>query len=255
MGFRTSSIRLIAIAFFGFLVVLSGCRTTTESSEAPTVNTPEVSLTEAASDSYRLTLQADVIATAAQLPLATFQTLDTDSVSATLELTPIPGDPLASRTGPCPQPEGLVVQHRLGFCVSTPEDWDIANVDGGLAATLNTTPGQAISIQPDSTESPGVCNLTIYIAAEMSPQGHLETRHAEFEDQAATTSLSAIAVRPLGSLALPGFTWVMGNVSGSVYADVVGAGRIAHISFSGTDCPVDPLLPVLETLRFNSSEF
>jgi hypothetical protein len=169
--------------------------------------------------------------------------------------TVVPGDPLASRTGPCPQPEGFVVQFRLGFCLSTPTDWILANVDGGLAATLNTTPGQAVSIQPSWANSTAMCNLMIYIAAEMSPEGHLARRHDEFANQPATTALGPIAMQSLGSLALPGFSWEVGNISGEVFADVVGAGRIAHISFSGTDCSVENLLPVLETLRFNNSEF
>ena len=193
-----------------------------------------------------------MLATAEQLSIVSPEATP-DRLTPTGNVTAVPGDPLASRTGPCPQPEGTVIQYRLGFCLAVPQDWILANVDGGLAATLDTTPGQAISIQPSWAASPAECNVMIYIAAEMSPEGHLERRHSEFESQRATTSLGPVTVRSLGSLALPGFDWEIGDAKGSVYADVVGAGRIAHISFSGTDCPEDDLLPVLETLRFNSS--
>lgn len=242
------------LVLFFLLILMSGCRTYPESTGGGTSDGPGIAITETEDDSYRLTLQADIASTAEELARSTLQPAETTVPDTDLESTRVPGDPLASRTGPCPQPEGFVVQYRLGFCLATPADWVVANVDGGLAATLNTTPGQAISIQPASAESTAVCNLMIYLAAEMSPEGHLKTRHAEFEQQPGTTALADIAMRSLGSLALPGFTWEMGSTSGAVYADVVGPGRIAHISFSGTDCPADELFPVLDTLRFNSSE-
>lgn len=249
---------VVLIQVVGLAGAVIGCRSASQlavTTEGDGVNIVQVPPGETTDPDFALTLQADAAATADWVGRLTPLATSTSEASLDPNLTPVIGDPLASRTGACPEPPGTILQVRRGFCLSSPASWTAANVDGGAASTLNTTPGQMISLQPDWAESASVCNLVIYIAAEMSAEGHLEARYNRLSTQGSVSELTPIQSRSLGSLALPGFTWQIGTEIGAAYADVVGPGRIAHIGFSGTNCLAEDLLPVLETLRFNSNEF
>ena len=198
------------------------------------------------------TLQANTAATAAWVAiLQTPAPTPTDEPLPTLELLNPEGTPPAERVGTCVASEGNVVHNREGFCLVAPSSWTAYNVDGGLAASLYTTPGQSISLQPDWASTAAECYLMIYISAEDSAEAHLQARHAEFATRTDLESLSQVQICSLDGMALPGFTWsAAGGASGGVYADLLGANRLVHISYGGLQCPLEGLLPVLETLRF-----
>ncbi|NDJ54327.1 MAG: hypothetical protein GYB68_14755, partial [Chloroflexi bacterium] len=64
--------------------------------------------------------------------------------------------------------------------------------------------------------------------------------------------IGALGFQTVAGMALPGFSYQLEDgEQGSVYADMLNPGRLVHISHSGTDCSVEQLTPVLETLRFN----
>lgn len=169
-----------------------------------------------------------------------------------MEPVEVEGVPPAERSGACEAPEGYIVHNREGFCVAAPEAWTALNVDGGMAAVLRSTPGQAISLQPDWADSTETCNLLIYIAVESSATEHLDTRFYTFALREDLVSLSGVQMRGLAGMALPGFTWeTTGGVTGGIYAAMLGPNRLLHISQSGSDCPLEEMLPVLETLRFS----
>lgn len=221
--------------------------------EAPTLAPLPPSSFESTSDpALAMTLQAAAVGTAEWVGRLTPQPTQADDLTATLTPAPV-GTLLASRTGHCPQPEGYSLHVREGFCLAAPQGWTPLNVDGGLAASLDTTPGQAIALQPDWATSAAVCSLMIYIVVGDSATEHLEARRAEFEGRADIVYLSpAVEVQNLGTMTLPGFVWERSDgQTGEVLADVVGINRLIHISFSGSQCPSEALLPVLETLRFN----
>ena len=240
--------RLISLSA---ILIMTGCG---RGEETPTLVPLTPSSLESTPDPVlAMTLQAAAVGTAEWVGSLTPQLVQTaESMSTPTPPAPI-GTPLASRTGRCPQPEGYSLHVREGFCVAAPEGWTPLNVDGGLAASLDTTPGQAIALQPDWATSAAVCSLMIYIVVGDSATEHLEARYAEFKGRADMVRLSpAIEVQNLGTMALPGFMWERSDgQTGGVLADVVGINRLVHIGFSGTQCPLEALLPVLETLRFN----
>lgn len=196
------------------------------------------------------TLQADVAATAAWL--ATLTPLVTPVPSPTADYGSTEGVSPADLTGPCPVPDGFRAHLRQGFCISAPAPWIVYNVDGGLAAALETTPGQAISLQPDWVESPGDCHLMIYVSVEESAGEHIERRYAEFLARTDVVELSGVRMQSLAGMALPGFVWEANDGdSGGVFAALVGPNRLLHISYGGGACTQADWLPVLETWRVN----
>ncbi len=214
---------------------------------------PTSSFENTADPALALTLQAAAVGTAEWVGRLTPSPTPSSVVTLTPQLPPPVGTPLASLTGHCVQPEGYFLHVREGFCIAAPEGWTPLNVDGGLAASLDTTPGQAIALQPDWAASAAECMLMIYIVVGDSPTEHLEARYAEFKGRSDIVRLSpAVDILAPGPLVLPGFLWERSDgQAGGVLADTVGLNRLAHISFSGTQCPLEALLPVLETLRFN----
>ncbi|GEM_PF-928894 len=237
--------RIVAGMVF-FLVI--GCR---GSAPSPTVSVGADPLLSGTSEPMLAqTLQADVRTTAQWVATLSLAPTVTDAPLPTLDQGNAVGTPPAQRTGPCPVPEGYMLHDRDRFCIAAPAAWVALNVDGGLAATLNTTPGQAISLRPDWATSTEVCHLMVYVAAEASATQHLATRHAEFSARPDLNSLSPVMLYSLGGLLIPGFTWSTGGgETGGIYADVLGANRLIHISAGGTRCPLDQLIPALETLR------
>jgi hypothetical protein len=197
------------------------------------------------------TLQAEAAMTAAWLlTLTPAVPTPTEAASPTIEAANMVGTPMASRTGDCPIPGGYVLQDREGFCLSTPSSWVIFSVDGGVAGFLKTTPGQAISLQPDWAQSSEVCSLLIYVSTEVSAAEHLATRHQQFASRADIQEITPVQAFAVGEMGMPGFMWRSeGGESGAIYADVVGPGRLLHISYGGTSCSQDDLLPVLDMLR------
>jgi hypothetical protein len=197
-------------------------------------------------------LQRDVELTAQLLLTLTPPATATQEFPA---LTALPlvnaGIPMGERTGLCPIPEGYVLQELLGFCLSTPAGWALFNIDGGMAGKLNSTPGQAISIQPGWAGSLDDCSLIVYIAHGVTLDEHLTASYVEFSGQPATYTVSSLGVVSLGSSAAVGFNWESAEGSGGVFAAPRGLNRIVHVSYGGTLCPAQELVPVIETLRFN----
>lgn len=219
-----------------------------------TAVTPEgaVTLNTTSDPALANTLQAQAAATAVSVAELTPRSTATDEPLPTLVVIAEGGAPLSAMTGECPVPEGFSLHVRQGFCLAAPEAWDARNVDGGLAASLGTTPGQALALQPDGTDGSEVCQLMIYVMSGESPEVHLQSRYDVFSQRADIAELSPVAVRSLANLALPGFTWLSTNgAAGGVYADTISISRLLHISFSGTQCGADLLAPALETLRIN----
>lgn len=162
------------------------------------------------------------------------------------------GTPLAERSGVCPVPDGFAVYQREGFCISTPSTWLVFNVDGGMAAFLNTTPGQSISVQPDWANDAAVCHLLIFITAHRDVAEYLAASRDQIGSRTDLAILSPVAQQSLGDTGLYGFTWGdnAGN-QGSVYAASLGPNRLVHVSLGGSNCPVDVMTPAIDTLRVN----
>lgn len=233
------------------MLMMTSC---SRGAETPTLAPlPTSSFENTLDPALAMTLQAAAVGTAEWVGRLTPPPTQGTEAMATLQPPEPIGTPLASRTGRCVQPEGYSLHIREGFCLAAPEGWIPLNVDGGLAASLDTTPGQAIALQPDWAASAAACTLMIYIVAGDSAAEHLEARYAEFKGRTDIVQLSpAVEVQELGTLTLPGFLWERSDgQAGGVFADMVGLNRLAHISFSGSQCPLEALLPVLETLRFN----
>lgn len=199
------------------------------------------------------TLQSNTEATAAWLLTQPAYSTPTEEPFPTVEPVEVEGVPPAQRTGPCEAPaDDYVIHTREGFCLSAPANWKVMNVDGGMAASLRTTPGQAIALQPDWAAQPEICNLLIYTSVEPSAIEHLNTRFYTFAGQSNLTALTGVQMVGLGGMALAGFTWeTTGGATGGVYAAMLGPNRLLHISLDGTDCLPEALEPVLETLRFD----
>lgn len=182
-------------------------------------------------------------ATAAPTPVPTLEGMPEDAVT------------LGRLTGECETPPGYRLHMLDVFCIAAPEGWRSLNIDGGVAASLNTTPGQAIGLRPDWAAESDVCSILLYVTEGESSVEHLESMYQGFEGRADITELSPITVQSLGDLSVPGFTWASSSgESGGVYADVLGLSRIVHVSHSGTQCPIEDVLPVLQTLRFNRGQ-
>lgn len=232
--------------------MLGACRSADEEA-TPTATAPgAVTLNTTSDPALANTLQAQTAATAERAGDQTLQPTATDEPLPTLAVAAEGGAPLSAMTGECPVPEGFRLHVRQGFCLSAPEGWDARNVDGGLAASLETTPGQALALKPDWAAGSEVCQLMIYVTTGEAPEAHLQSRYDVFSRRADVAELSPVAVRTLANLALPGFTWQSaGGASGGVYADTVFLNRLLHISFSGTECGADALAPAIETLRIN----
>jgi len=170
-----------------------------------------------------------------------------------LSLAPIStGTPLANRKGDCPSPDGFVVYDRDGFCISAPSTWEALNVDGGLAAFLDTTPGQAISIQPDWADTTAVCHLMIFVTPQHDVAAYLTTSHDQVATRTDLNTLSPVAEQTLGDIGVYGYSYVdKAGVQGGIYGALIDLNRLLYISIGGTDCALNRMLPSLETLRIN----
>lgn len=196
------------------------------------------------------TLQSEVIATAESLSSARNEVTATPDSLPTADV--VTGEALSTRTGPCPVPEGFELQEREGFCISVPRLWTVVNVDGGLAGSLQTTSGQTIALRPEWADNSDVCSIMIFIAHERDPIEHLESRHDAIASRGDMESVTALQNQQLAGMILPGFTWRQNDgKGGAVYADLASINRLVHISISGFQCPLENLLPIFETLRFN----
>lgn len=241
---------LLAVSALAFIV--TSCRqndavTPTAPEDVLIINTPDSGVAQ--------TLQAEVALTAAYIatlnPLAT----PTSSVLPTFDMAQAQGTPISQLIGLCPLIDGYMLHIREGFCISAPENWVILNVDGGLAASLSTTPDRAIFIQPDWATSNQMCNLFIYIASESSAAAHLQTRHTELSTSQVQAQITDVSVRQLGDLKFPGFFWTMPDGStGAAFSDMIGLNELLHISFSGTQCTAADLTPVINTLRIQPTQ-
>jgi hypothetical protein len=162
------------------------------------------------------------------------------------------GTPLANRTGECPVPGGYTVYERDGFCISAPTAWEVLNVDGGLAAFLNTTPGQAISIQPDWAGTTAVCHVMLFVTPEHDVAAFLWASHDQVATRTDLQTLTPVAEQPLGDIGVYGYSYTdKAGVQGSIYGALIDLNRLLYISIGGTDCALDRVLPSLETLRIN----
>lgn len=198
------------------------------------------------------TLQADVAMTAAWLLTLTPAGPAAGAPTPVVEPASSVGTPPAARNGACPVPGGFVLQERQGFCLAAPASWVVWNADGGVVGSLGTTPDQVVALQPDWAPSTLICSLMIYISSENSALSHLGLRHRQFSSQGDIQDISPIKAYALGEMGILGFSWShKNNETGAVFAEMVGSGRLLHISFGGTKCLLEDVLPVLETLRVN----
>ncbi len=245
----------VAPALALVLLAGAGCRSAPpEEPDANPVLGPPV-LESPADPALAATLQAEAAATAAWVAQLTPFPVQVDTPLPTLSRTGVAGALPIERTGSCPVPEGFVLHVRSGFCVSAPELWTVYNVDGGLAASLRTTPGQAISLRPDWVGEAFVCDLMVYIAAGDSPLEQLQIHYDEYRSRDDLAELSPVAVQTLGEIAMPGFTWALtSGESGGIFIDTVGMNRLAHVNYGGSRCPLVDLEPVLNTLRFSAEQ-
>lgn len=194
-----------------------------------------------------MTLQAEVKSTAiillpAGTPTATSPASGTPALSALI--TPIP-----LMYGACSLPDNYSLQVRQGFCIAIPQSWSVLNIDGGMASTLHTTPGQAISIRPDWADLATVCNMLIYIASEPTESYHLQTRYNEIALNIGLSEITPIAILELGGNPVVGFQWADASETGGIYALSLGLNRLLHISHRGSDCAIDRLNEVFTTFR------
>lgn len=247
--------RLAGFIFMVMLLALTGCRGNGAPPDGSSLQGDDA-FVSTSDPALSQTLQAQAAATAAQVAEGAATSTPTTEPLPTLEATSPPvGTPLASLTGPCETPAGFTLHVRDSFCIAAPESWTPLNVDGGLAASLDTTPGQAIGLRPGWAEDADICTLMIYVTSGSSALENLDGSYTSFQNRAEIAELSAIDVWPVGDLAMTGFTWAYNDgESGGVYADVISPNRLVRISFSGQQCPADNLIPVLSTLRFNAGQ-
>jgi hypothetical protein len=230
-------------------VALAACAGDEDLTALPSAATPDFDST--ADPLMAQTLQAEVGATAAQIVTLPVMPTPTDAPLPTLDAALAEGTPLAENVGLCPVPSGFILHPRDGFCIAAPADWIPLNVDGGLAGSLRTTPGQTISLRPEWATDSTICHLLIYISDEPSVEEHLDGRHAEFAARTDLTEISLVQVRSLATMKAPGFTWVtQSGGEGGIFAGMLGPNRLVHISYGGSQCPADDIVPILETLRF-----
>ncbi len=240
---------VVAAAVISLVGVLMGC---TGGNEKP-LPRPGGDATESSTPNPAIvrTYQAEVVMTAAWVVTLT-PPATASSTPGLPQLPVLTGTPVSERRGDCPLPDGYDLQTRQGFCISAPQAWSVLNIDGGMAETLRTTPGQAISLQPDWADSTSVCYVLLYVATDTSIYDHLQPKYSEFALRSDLTDLSVIGPVALGDLGLIGFTWeATSGARGGVFAGMIDTKRLIHLSIGGTNCPLDQLLPVLETLRFN----
>jgi len=242
---------ILLLCLVVLVLTLVGCKKEDQSSATPEAVKSLNILGDTPDPAIARTLQAEVAMTAAWLLTLTPDALPTGEPTPTFESPSSVGTPMADRAGACPIPPGFALQDREGFCLATPKTWVIFNIDGGMAGFLKTTPGQAIGLQPDWARSTVECGLLIYVSSEDPVAEHLGIRHRQFASQK-DFEVSPIQAYALGEIGLVGFTWTNENGdSGAVYADMVGPGRLLHISFDGSNCLPASVLPVLETLRID----
>jgi hypothetical protein len=231
--------------------IFSGCK---EAPSSATPGTPQPEdIRQTPDPALARTLQADVASTASWLLTLTPAT--PPAIEATLFVAPASsvGTPPAARNGVCPIPGGFVLHDREGFCLATPASWVVFNADGGIASFLKTTPGQVLAARPDWAQSATVCSLLIYVSLEESALSHLSARHRQFSIQNDIQEISRIQAIALGEMGILGFNWNNKNGgTGAVYAEMIGSGKLLHISYDGSNCLSDDMLPILETLRIDT---
>jgi len=244
-----SNIRFLLVLGLASAGTVSACRS---SQDVLPSQQPEAFQLSTADATLLATVQADTALTAEWVG-----TIQAESASPTPPLpTAVNADvdatPLAQLTGQCSVPEGYTLNTRGSFCVAAPSSWTALNFDGGLAAALNTTPGQALTLEPDWAEDSTVCQLTMYVVTGVTAIDHINQRYAEFRSRQSIETLSAVEGTALGDLAVTGFTWsgIEGSEAGGVYAGEFSNSQVLHIGYSGTQCPVEDLFPVVNTLRF-----
>lgn len=240
-------------ALFLFAVVLTGCGSSSVTPVATPVNGDIQQQLANTPDPFLMqTLQADVAATAGELVQAV-PTSTPDRVAQTVPSDSPVGTLPADRQGACQVPDDYVLHNREGFCLSAPPSWTPYNMDGGVAATLGTTPGQVISLQPEWAQSAADCHLTIYLTRGYSPDDQLAVQYAQLQSRSDIIEITSPQMQLLGEMMISGFTWRLEDgESSAVYIGEVRLNQLVHISFGGNNCPADDLFPVLETLRFNS---
>jgi hypothetical protein len=207
------------------------------------VNTPDPALLS--------TIQAELAQTAAWASTLTPPVLSAPTQA--LVLAPLTtGTPLAARSGDCPAPDGYIIYERDTFCISVPDTWNVLNVDGGMAAFLNTTPGQAISIQPDWASSAAICQMMIYVTPERDVSVYLSSVRDQLATRTDLTVLSPVSELTVGDIGLYGFTYADNTgVQGTILSTLIAQNRLLRINVSGSNCVLDAMTPSLETLRVN----
>ena len=256
--FRLNHFRWSRAATLGVIaaLLLAACRGREEVDLPVRPADDELPAFEGTSDpALSQTLQAEAASTAAWVAEQGAQPTATDEPFPTLAATAALGTPIASLTGQCELPGDFVLHLRDTFCIGAPAAWKPLNIDGGLAASLNTTPGQAIGLQPDWAADADTCSLLIYVTTGDSAEANLQSTYNSFVNRADLAELSPVQPQALGDLMATGFTWASSSgESGGIYADVIGINRVVRISYRGTECGLDEVLPVLSTLRFNMSQ-
>jgi hypothetical protein len=246
--FRPRQALITALGLGATLIAAAGCGPNNPSDLTPAPATDSFHTSDPA---LAMTLQADIETTAHYVATLPTEPTGTAAPLPTYEVNGA-GTPPAMRRGVCPVPDGYQLHERDGFCIAAPEEWAALNVDGGAALTLHTTPDRVITLRPDWAGSTAVCQLTIYIAIESSARDHLEIRRAEFAERTDLQSVSPVVMQSLGGLLLPGFTWEStSGAAGGIFADMVDTNRLLHISLGGDECPMEQVIPVVETLRLN----
>lgn len=228
-------------------MLFAGCR---PAGEAPTLG-PQQTFEFLTADPTRLgTVQAEAAMTAAWVGTRQAERVTPTAPPPTPEPILIDATPASQLIGECPTFSDGELHIRGSFCIAAPAGWTALNFDGGLAGQLGTTPGQAITLEPPWADSALICQLTIYVIPGVSALEHLNSRYVEFQNIASIDSLGRIQNIALAEIAVVGFTYG-GQRPGGVYAADIGNGETVHIGHRGNNCPINDLLPVLQTLRFN----
>jgi hypothetical protein len=248
---QVADLKLVGIVLVAF--ILASCNAP-DRTAIPVTESQLVVLPESTADPViSKTLQAGAQSTAEWVMEQTLVPRPTDEPFPTIASVSVEGVAPIERVGPCSELEGFTLHDREGFCLAAPSAWKSLNVDGGLAAFLQTTPGQAISLQPDWAETALECHLMVYISTGSTPGEYLESQYVQFSRRKDLEFLSFVQMQSLGGMALPGYTWIgQDGSTGGLYAALVGANRLAVISQGGTQCPLDDLSPTIETLRFDA---
>lgn len=255
MSRETLKYLLILAFLFCICIGVIACqgRTAQTGNETPTPTLAGTSIPVVAR-----TIQAEVELTAAWV--GTLEGEQTAQPAPLQTATPLPSSiteettakTLTDLKGACVVPDGFLLHQRQGYCLAAPADWISENVDGGIAASLNTTPGQVLALEPGWVNQSSECQLLLYVTTGDSLEDHLQSRYDAFSGRSDLVNLSPLQMLQLGEMAIPGFTWEDSNAAaGGIYADLVDLNRLMHISYQGTNCPLEEILPALETLRFN----